>query len=216
MKKIASLFSILLIGICSQAQTVQNISVYPPVPSENDQIKIIAEISFSSGPCNDHQQQFSINGNSINAFAMHCLGMLSVICTYTDTFSIGTLSQGNYKFYFNVDNGFGPSPCSPGIVPGPSDSMSFTVTAPAVVKEMNAANTSIQYLQGSNKIMMHFASPVNNGKACLYNATGQLLQKVNLKGNQQSIATTGLPEGLYILELSSEQGRLTKRLLLRD
>lgn len=216
MKKTAFLFVLLLIGSFCQAQTIHQISIYPPVPSENEQIRIIADMSFSSGPCNDHQQQFNINGNNIYASAMHCLGMLSVICNYADTFAIGTLPQGNYRFYFDVNNGFGPSPCSPGIVPGPMDSLVFTVTAPAAIKEMNDEATTVQYLQGSNKIMIHFTSPVSSGKACLYNATGQILQKINLKGNQQSMATNGLPEGLYILELSSEQGRLTKRLLLRN
>ncbi len=216
MKKNFTLLTFLCFSIICKAQFINGFTLIPANPSASDNIKLIANMSFPSGPCNDHQQFISFNGNVISASAIHCLGMLTVICNYSDTFSLGQLPVGNYRFDFNVNAGSGPSPCSPGIVPGPSDSLNFTVTQPSSLPEVNPEVIRIQYHPLSKKINIQFAHAVNSGNVRLYNATGQVLRSLNIKGSQQSISTVELPKGLYIVEITSEQGRLTRRILVQD
>lgn len=111
----------------TSAQNIISLSVVPPAPTTADTILLLSECSFPSGSCVDHTQAFFISGNDIFANALHCLGMLSVICNYTDTIILNPLPAGNYTFHFQLDAGFGPSPCTPGIVPGPADSINFVV-----------------------------------------------------------------------------------------
>ena len=70
----------------------------------------------------------TVNGLTVSASALHCIGMLTVICNYTDTFSIGPQAAGNYNFDMTLSSGAGMSPCSPGIVPDDTKSYSFSVS----------------------------------------------------------------------------------------
>ena len=134
MKKITS-FLALLFFLQVNAQTINSVTVFPPNPTTSDNILILAECTFGYGSCNQHTQGYSIAGNSISSWAFHCLGMLTVICTDTDTFSVGMLPVGTYTVNFQLDEGNGPVPCTPGIVPGPNTNMTFTVSTPTEVSE---------------------------------------------------------------------------------
>ncbi len=127
MKKV--IFSILLTGYTgmSSAQWINSIQYQPSNPATNDTITFYVDLSFPSGTCDQHSQGFYINGNKIEAFALHCLGMLTYICHHTDTFKINPLPAGAYSFHFQLDAGMLPFPCTPGIFPGPSDSIALVV-----------------------------------------------------------------------------------------
>lgn len=135
------LFTLLLVSLfitfttSVSAQWIQSLTVLPPNPTVNDTITVLAECSFGYAGCDDHTQYQFVNGNTINAGALHCIGVLTIICDYTDTFKIAPLPVGNYTFNFQLDAGQLPSPCTPGIVAGPSDSVTFTVTLPTGIGE---------------------------------------------------------------------------------
>lgn len=97
-------------------------------PTTNDTVTFYVALSFPSGTCDQHYQGLNINVNKIEAFALHCLGMLTYICNHTDTFKVNPLPAGSYSFHFQLDAGMLPSPCTPGIIPGPSDSITFVVS----------------------------------------------------------------------------------------
>jgi hypothetical protein len=216
MKKFILLFYILLSVLAANAQFIHGFTAIPANPTTDDQIKILVQMSFPSGGCGDHQQFYSANGNMLSASALHCLGPLAVICSYTDTFNLGQLAAGNYKFFFNVNIGGGPSPCSPGIVPGPSDSLPFIVSQAATINELSDQNISIKFNSLQKKINLSFNSPIAKGKATIYSITGQMLQTEVLTFPSQSIAVDKFPAGLYLLEITGSKGKLTKRLVIQE
>src|SRR5262245_44798043 len=132
MKKSYLVLLICLAGLQfgSKAQWIGTITVSPPAPTTQDSIKILVDCSFPSGSCDPYLASVFINGNDIYGNALHCLGMLTVICSYTDTFALPPMPAGNYNFHMQLNAGGGPAPCTAGINPGPVDSLSFTVTQP--------------------------------------------------------------------------------------
>ena len=136
---------ILLICFCflikqSHAQWINSLTVVPPNPTTNDSVSVILNADFSSGPCNDASSGFFQNGFTFNAFTLHCTGMLTVICIDEDTFHLGHLATGNYTFTVQVDQGQGPSPCTPGIVAGPTSTVTFNVAAASSVNNPEISN----------------------------------------------------------------------------
>lgn len=111
------MITILLISNDINAQYIFSLSVVPSNPSTNDTVTILASCSFPSAGCDEHTQYHFVNGNSIPAGALHCLGFMTVICNHTDTFTISPLAAGNYTFNFQLDAGYLPAPVLPVLCP---------------------------------------------------------------------------------------------------
>ncbi len=187
------------------AQWINSLTVVPANPTTNDSVSIILNADFSSGPCNDATSGFFQNGFTFNAFTLHCTGMLTVICTDEDTFELGKLAAGNYTFTVQVDQGFGPSPCTPGIVAGPSGTANFTVTTssgvinPEISNNFfitpNPANGFVKLLGNHNKNIS------DKMKVNFYSIEGKLLLQVPAS---QLVRGIYLPfkHGMYVAVMS--------------
>ena len=214
MKKIF-LFLALLSCLKTNAQTIDNVSIVPAIPTTNDSILITAICTFGSGSCSPHTQGFSVAGNSISTWALHCLGMLTVICTDTDTFAIGTLPAGIYTVNYQLNTGSGPVPCSPGIVPGPNTNATFTVSA----------LTNISYQASGENAMQVFPNPVtgmlklisnklyDHGVIDLYNLLGKKVFHVQINEEagslkpETNVDVSELSPGIYFLKVSGEKSQ---------
>ena len=122
------LFLTALLQTDGYAQWINSINITPSHPTSIDTIQVYVDCSFPSGGCDPYLNSVFVSGNDIYGDALHCLGMLTVICSYTDTFSVAPLAPGIYTFHMQLNAGGGPAPCTAGIVPGPVDSASFAVT----------------------------------------------------------------------------------------
>ncbi len=143
MKKIIYTILFACYAVTASAQWINSIQHQPSNPNANDTITFYVALSFPSGTCDQHTQGFNINGNKIEAFALHCLGMLTYICNHTDTFKINPLPAGAYSFSFQLDAGMLPFPCTPGIFPGPSDSVNFVVNPVTGINQAHVQSVSV-------------------------------------------------------------------------
>jgi hypothetical protein len=196
-KKYFILFFPVLAGFLSNAQSsILGMHVSPQNPTTADMIYLVADVSFTSGPCNQKTTNFSQNGNTFYAFALHCIGPLSVICNETDSFPAGVLPAGNYQFTFSVDAGFGGPPCNPGIVPGPSNTISFTVTAVTGIQETRDHN--ILFTLSDNILFIKPPSDLNADKSqvYIYSTSGQQVIISDVTG-ENSLDLSGLAPGIY-------------------
>ncbi len=185
----------------ANSQWINSLTILPANPTVNDTITVLADCSFFAGGCSEHTQTQTIIGNSIYASALHCVGVLTVICNYTDTFKIDPLPAGNYTFYLQVDAGQGPSPCTPGIVAGQNDSISFTVFPFTGLQEQLAQDLiSIIPNPGTKEIKI---SGVNTGNypltVTIMSADGKIFQKATVQHPDELINITSLPDALYQL-----------------
>ena len=199
------LTTLLLVGyqITSSAQFINNLRIAPPNPSSNDSIYLIASCYFQSGDCSQKTLNYSIINDTIDCDAIHCIGLLSYICYDEDTFSIGQLPAGNYNFRYFVNAGFGMNPCTPGIVPGPSDYLNFTVTTTSGI-----ANTSYQEIVMGPNPCTEFIDIKCLGneekEVFILDRTGRVcVQQLNT-GNNIHLRTDELAPGIYLIKIQSK------------
>lgn len=106
MKTIKRLVLILSISIflvnTAQSQTIIELIQNPPNATSLDNIIIVSENLFTSGPCWIDSSNITKNGYDIVCNSYFSVGMLAVMCTSFDTFQLGQLSDGNYQFHFNL------------------------------------------------------------------------------------------------------------------
>jgi hypothetical protein len=209
MKKIIFLF-IVLFAVKAQAQWINSISIYPPNPSPTDPVLLIVDGSFPSATCDQHSQGSSVTGNVIDAWAMHCVGIMQVICYHTDTLQLGTLPIGNYTVNFQLDHGYGPFPCTPGIVPAPDTSINFSVSLVTDIPDVSAPSQWITVFpnpaQNDITLTLNQVEPRAAQKLTLYNGYGQPVWSTEVKPEPKgsySISTSHLPSGMYFLRMGS-------------
>lgn len=123
--------------IIAKAQNGQIISITadPANPTTADFVKVYIDLMFTSGGCDVDNQGHNTTGNSTSAYAHHCVGMLTVICNVTDTFDLGYLQAGTHQFDFTLSSGSGGPPCTPGIIPDDTASISFNVISGVGLEE---------------------------------------------------------------------------------
>ncbi len=214
MKKIilTSLLALFAIGL--NAQVTTNISVQPSNPTNLSQIKIFTDMYFPSGGCGDHTQFFSVSGNTIYASALHCLGPLTFICNYTDTFDIGTLAPGNYSFVFNLNAGAGSIPCSPGIVPGPTDTLNFVVSTATANSEFTRSQPQLTYNSTLKTLQLSGFDQLRKAKLFLYSSEGKLMLIETPESGTSQIVLTGLQAGLYVAKLEWDGKEIHKKIVI--
>lgn len=202
--------SFLWISTALHAQWINSITIHPASPSSLDTLTLLAECSFPSAGCSDHTKYFSIVGNDIYANAIHCLGPMTVICNFTDTFKIDPLPAGNFTFHLQVDGGFGPSPCTPGIVPGPIDSVSFVVSP----------FTDIQEFIGQDEVYA-FPNPVKDRfqivglsdsefpvQLEIFSISGKSIKNLVNENVNYDFNISELPGGIYNLHIETSTNKM--------
>lgn len=187
------------------AQHFNSIQVVPANPTTNDTILVIADMWFSSGTCDQAMQSVNVNGNSIYCSTIHCTGMLTVICYDVDTFKINPLPVGNYTTYLQVDAGGLPAPCTPGIVPGDSDSISFIVTPLTGVAEMEDAQFFTSQLNG-NTLTLNFTDASKIATISLSDVSGRIIEE---RETAATVMKFLLPQssGIYIIKAEDKKGK---------
>lgn len=194
----------LLMSFIAPAQFINSIGISPQQPTTSDTIYFYPTVSFGYGSCDDHTQFISVNGNNIAAGATHCLGMLTVICTTTDTFKIGPLQAGNYTFHFNVNEGTYPAPCTPGIIAGPTDSLNFNVINLSSIKEP-PFNDGLFYVYpnpASDYLSISFKNKNQKRTIELITIEGKVVGNYETDTDNFRMDTHSLPNGIYIVSVS--------------
>ena len=182
------------------AQYINGLSIYPPNASTTDSIQLIASCYFQSGSCNQKTLNYSIMNQTIDCDAMHCVGMATYICYDVDTFNIGTLPAGSYTFRYTVNAGFGPMPCTPGIIAGPSDSICFIIGTTSSLSELNELKFTIGPNPANTELYINLLMS-SNCIASIYTLNGKLIQEQLLSFNRSKINISSIPQGAYLLKI---------------
>lgn len=180
-----------------QGQWIQQLWTNPSVITTNTPVQLIADVDFPSGDCKDKTLSVFQSGNSISADAIHCLGAASFICNDKDTFNLGLLPAGTYTFSYHVDAGMGPSPCSPGIVPGPTDSLTFVVNLASGNIELENEIFEIFPNPALNTLHLKLNNELTEGAYRIMNNQGALVLKSMINGRNMQIDISQLSVGLY-------------------
>ncbi len=197
------------------AGTINGFSHTPVNPTTSDSITFYVEVTFNSGGCQPDTKGITVNGTSVNASALHCIGMLTVICNYTDTFSIGPQAAGNYNFNMALSSGAGLSPCSPGIVPDDTKNYSFTVSS-LTDSEVIKTHNPLKIFPNPATDFVYFESCNNFLHLCIYNMTGQKVIEETFNTKRIQLNTKNLQRGLYFYSAETKTGEYTGKLILKQ
>jgi hypothetical protein len=204
------LFLVIVIPLSLPAQWIQSLTVIPSNPSSSDTITILAACNFPSAGCDQYTQTLSVSGTDIYASSLHCLGPMTVICPFTDTIIIHPLPAGNYTFHFQVDAGFGPVPCTPGIIPGPSDSIGFIVS-PLVSLNEHITQDAIQVFPNPVKDEFQLKGLEKTdypSRVEIFSQEGKLVRSFQIAKPEETINITGLPTAFYQFRVKKNDGSL--------
>jgi len=190
----------------SHAQSINSINISPQNPSEHDSIFIMVNCTFSSSSCDSSLDYLSVNNDIIYASTTHCMGMLPTTCDATDTFVVSGLPAGSYTFIFNVNQGYLPS-CTPGIVPGPTDSLNFNILAYNEIYDVPKKNNVLLYPNFSDGLIF-LKSPerFNNADFIVYSIHGKEVFNTKLNGNKVRINLEIKP-GIYCYSINNKGKR---------
>ncbi|MFW6019153.1 MAG: T9SS type A sorting domain-containing protein [Bacteroidales bacterium] len=92
----------LLFSQVAFSQTIDNLSISPANPGENDQLKVIVSTTFPNSPCDIVDSTISVQNDSLIIDMTYNNGMMPTICNRTDTLTIGSLSPGSYELLFSL------------------------------------------------------------------------------------------------------------------
>ncbi len=196
--------------------TVTSISITPTNPTTTDTIKAYVTCTFSSGGCNAIFDTMTQSGNTIAAAALHCPGMLAVICSYTDTFIIAPQPAGPYTFKFSLysRNPVSSMPCGTYLYVVDSSSRSFTVQGSSTsVSTVFPGNGKLWYNQKQLHLKVD-AATANSYKLRVTNTAGQVLIDKQVSAAQSNYPLD-VPGGIYIVSLSSPGNTYTRKILVQ-
>jgi len=201
------LISLMFLSFNSNGQNIIQLKINPLQPTTQTPVHLIADLAFSSGNCTDKTLFINQAANIFSANSIHCLGPLSFICNDSDTFNIGLLPAGNYSFYFQLNEGFGPFPCVPGIVPGPLDSISFQVSSVSGVDELENSFLKVHPNPVVDYLNLEFRANNSNAVLEIHDLRGSIVYSEIFSGLSHKINCSELAAGHYTIiykELNSK------------
>src|SRR5262245_58675564 len=213
MKKTVLLLLLVLGMQSAGSQWINAIQLDPPYPTSADTLRFYADCSFPNGSFGLFQLTQSVAGNDIWAYALHCMGMLTVICSYTDTIIVPPQPPGTYTFHFSLDAGLLPS-CTPGIVPGPTDTIVFVITPPAGIPGLPGTGFSLRCDPVTAELVVDVPSTLDGTTLEIYGVDGRLMKNLMLPKGRSSW-TLDIPPGIYLAHLPETQSLPVKFVVTR-
>jgi hypothetical protein len=222
MKKLIILLCISF-PVLSKAQNGQIISITtdPVNPTTADFVKVYVDLMFTSGSCNMDNQGHNTSGNTTNAYAHHCVGMLTVICNVTDTFDLGYLQAGTHQFDFTLSSGSGGAPCTPGIIPDDTSSINFNVISGVGLEENISENKLIHLFPNpaDEKIIIEFEKvlPGKPIEISITDISGKNIAAFSTEGETSvQVSISDFSRGVYFFTFKSGREIVAVEKLIRQ
>ena len=208
-----ALTSILLLFTCFSvtSQNITQLRTFPVNPTANDIVLLIADLQFRTSGCVLDTKFHQVNGNSIVASTQHCVGVAQAICNTTDTFVLGVLTPGRYTVNLTLNTGARPTPCTPGIVPSDSDTLSFVVQTTLGIQDQVLPSFTIYPNPAKDFIVLseEYQKVVSSLK--VFNVAGAVV--LESETPKERIDVSQLTPGVYTMELHHNAGVITEKFI---
>lgn len=197
----------------AQSGFINSIEIIPASPTAGDSVKLVGHFTFSNGGCAKQSFVASIFGTAVMAEAIHCLGMLTIICYESDTIDLGLLAAGVYSVDLSLYTGFGLTPCTTATLAA-ADSRSFTVSSPTLIPALefdfkivpNPTTKSVGFITINGEDF--FGEPVR-----VFGSNGQLL-KETIFSEHCILDIVELSAGLYFIQIGGKHKSVSSERLV--
>ncbi len=214
MKNFAILLSLLFITTLGWSQgSILGFTMNPANPTSTDTIYIYADLQFNYSDCQLDQSSHSVSGQTIQADAHHCVGLLAAICYPTDTFKINPLPAGQYSFNLSITSGTAPAPCTPGIAIDHDSTIQFSVEPnTAWLKPENPQSAFDIYPNPAKEsITISTTTAITETAAiAIYDLNGRLITETPFQTNIQP----DLVAGIYFVSIKDKNQIIGTRKLM--
>ncbi len=183
--------------------SISNITISPLIPTIDDTITVYADLTFSNGSCELDYSSHSVVNNNVYANTHHCLGMLMVICSITDTFKLDPLPAGLYNFDLILNSGFGGPPCTPGIVADDNAAIQFEVIDPSGLSDY--LSDGHYFHPNPSKRVFNFETLNHYDKVIVYSTKGQEILSQPVLGYKGAVSLDVEP-GVYFVRFKTLNG----------
>ncbi|MFZ4414072.1 MAG: T9SS type A sorting domain-containing protein [Bacteroidales bacterium] len=194
----------------AQIPAIDSLRIIPAYPTSNDTVKVISRTIFPSGGCAMTASAVNIYGSTVNVFATHTLGLMTVICSSTDTICIGKLNARNYDLIYNLALTTPPQTYD-------IDTLHFVVQQfTGLLPEGEAAQKPEIYpnpLTTTLNIRLK-----NNSEAdfsiVVYGVLGQKIKSIPKINQRLSLDISELKDGIYFMVITdSDHGRWVEKII---
>jgi hypothetical protein len=201
------LFSCISSGLFAQLPNIQSLFIIPSNPTTEDTVKVVAETVFPSGDCHLTWSSISISGGTIDVYAQHTLGMMTYICSSTDTLTLGKLESGNYNLLYHLS-------CAPYPTGSDLDSIYFTVQT-YTGKETKSPQLPFTLYPNPAHDIVNIQLPDNASDAEIIVTDIQGREQIRLTSNlgQAEMDMSHLAKGVYLIRLYTEAGSGIQKLI---
>lgn len=219
---VSCLFYLLLIGLTARpamGQWIQQLSVSPAVPVSTAPVSVTATLAFPSGDCNSKAMSvIQTAPGRFEASSLHCLGLLTFICNDADTFDLGLLPPGDYRFVLKLDAGMLPAPCAPGMFNTAYDSVDFTVTVPGALSENEIPVFSFFPNPAGSLLNVSLNQVSDDGSIIIQSLDGKVLFNYPVSTTSAQLDMAGVADGIYLVSFSTggHFGHCSKLLISRQ
>lgn len=211
LSRISLLYALTLImGAEVSGQGINTLQIIPLNPSPEDNVKVIATVWLPSATCWLQQAGVSGVGQDVNVYAGYDAGLLTVICSTTDTVTLGRFNPGTYTCNYNL--------IFPYYTSAIDDMMSvnFTVSGVIGINEPSTGGAVICLLPLEGKghhLVYQLPAAERASEISVYDLQGRLLKSLLLQGTQQGTVELSLPDdpGMIIITLSTSSGQRYSR-----
>ena len=195
----------------SVAQTITQLRTFPANPTIADTIYLIADLQFRSTACELDHKSISVSGNSIVASTQHCVGIATAICNSSDTFILGSLAAGRYTVDLSLSSGNAPVPCSPGIIPSDTDTMSFVVQSALGIDDVDLRSYTVYPNPAGDYIVLSDAYRQMARSVKIISVTGAVVLEIESITDQIDISD--LAPGVYSIEIFHSNGSIVEKFM---
>lgn len=186
--------------------TVDSLVIIPDSPTTDDYIRVIAYTTFNSSPCEVISVDVDVSGNQISAFVTYSLGLMSAICHSSDTVDIGLLDEGIY--HLTYISSIEDTTASPNY-----DTIEFSIVSTYFSEKKNLENSiSIRpnYFNDYANLKICHPNEIIDMRVIVFDYSGKIVRENKIKSNETIIERRDFSDGVYFLQVYSDNKILHK------
>lgn len=186
---------------------IRNLTVIPSILTTSNSVQVIADKKIPSAPCQLITSSISISGYTIDIYSTHNMGNALVICSVTDTVTIGTLQSGSYCLLYHLIGQNSTHTYTLDI-----DTICFSVEEATGLAEYSLTNKNFEIYPNptaSTFIIKPLLDSFKKFDVEIFNLYGQTLTTLKQIDSKTQIDIADLSNGTYILVIT--EGNIKQR-----